>query len=453
MASEVASEGIDLQFSSLLINFDLPWNPMKIEQRIGRIDRIGQRKSVIHIWNIFHEATIDERVYERLLSRLNIFKAALGSMENVVGDVIRVMTNDLFSHELSEEKEQQVIEQSYMAIANRRLQEERLEEESSHLIAHGDYIQNKVKAAQELKRFISSEDLYLYFKDYFQREHPGTRIVRVDDRQMLFDIELVAAAKYELTDFLQREKLQGKTRLIQPQGNTPVRFLFENKVATPQNFYVEVISQYHPIIRFISEFYRAKGLRTFHPVISAQVSADDVPSVQMGRYVFSIARWSMRVATRDVERLAYQAINIDTGIFLDSDPAEQVINSAAMLGQDWSGAHATMNGELIEERYSQCVDELDVRYAEFVETLRRESADRIALQLHNLQAHLDRESAKLEELIWRLRDQKKFKGVMLQENKLKKLRQRVTEQMEYVKSAESPRHEGVTVTNGVILVC
>ena len=452
LASEVASEGIDLQFSSLVINYDLPWNPMKIEQRIGRIDRIGQRKSVIHIWNIFHEATIDERVYERLLNRLNIFKAALGSIENVLGEVIREMTNDLFSHELSDEQEQRVIEQSYMAIANRRLQEERLEEESSHLIAHGDYIQNKVKAAQELKRFITSEDLYCYFRDFFQREFPGTRIVRTDDDQMLFDIELVAAAKYGLTDFLQREKLQGKTRLVQPQGNTPVRFLFENKVATPQDFYVEVISQYHPVIRYISEQYRAKGLRIFHPVISAQVSGDCLSSVRKGSYVFSISRWSMRVATRDIERLAYLAINVETKTFLDADPAEQLINSAAMLGEEWSGAHTALDGEEVEELYGQCIDELDAQYANFVATLQRENSDRIALQLHNLQTHMDREASKLEVLIARLRAEQKLRGLRLQENKLKKLRQRISEQMEYVRGAEVPRHESVTVSNGVIRV-
>lgn len=44
VATEVASEGVDLQFSRLLINYDLPWNPMRVEQRIGRIDRLGQRQ-------------------------------------------------------------------------------------------------------------------------------------------------------------------------------------------------------------------------------------------------------------------------------------------------------------------------------------------------------------------------------------------------------------------------
>src|SRR2546427_8843281 len=57
LASEVASEGIDLQFARVLINYDLPWNPMKVEQRIGRIDRIGQQSQKIFIWNLFYDET------------------------------------------------------------------------------------------------------------------------------------------------------------------------------------------------------------------------------------------------------------------------------------------------------------------------------------------------------------------------------------------------------------
>lgn len=66
LASEVGSEGVDLQFCRLLINYDLPWNPMRIEQRIGRLDRIGQKSDKILIWNMLHDTTIDKRIYDKL---------------------------------------------------------------------------------------------------------------------------------------------------------------------------------------------------------------------------------------------------------------------------------------------------------------------------------------------------------------------------------------------------
>ncbi|MFA0025976.1 helicase-related protein, partial [Vibrio sp. 10N.261.49.A5] len=57
LSSEVASEGVDLQFCRVLINYDLPWNPMRIEQRIGRIDRYGQKSEKIHIINFCYADT------------------------------------------------------------------------------------------------------------------------------------------------------------------------------------------------------------------------------------------------------------------------------------------------------------------------------------------------------------------------------------------------------------
>lgn len=451
LASEVASEGVDLQFSSLLINYDLPWNPMKIEQRIGRIDRIGQKAAVINIWNIFHEGTIDQRVYEKLFLRLEIFKQVLGSLEAVLTGDMKNMSFDLFRHELTPEQEDQVIEQTYMALANRKLQEEALEEQASHLIAHGDYIQNKVKAAQELKRFVTADDIYYYFRDFFEGEYEGTRIRRVDDDAMLFEIDLSSDPRYDFSEFLRRERLLGKTRLVQPTGNQPVRYLFQNTVTVgPPG--CEVISQYHPVIRFISERYRAKGVRTFTPVISTNLPYQVFPEVPKGIYAFAVSRWSMRVATRDIERLAYHAIDIDTGEPLDNGAAEKMVNTAALQGTSWLGAKNALDGQVTEDRYGECVDALDDAYHAFVENLKRENADRISLQLRNLDGYLQREKTKLLEVITRLRHAGKLRGVKLNEDKLKKLSQRVDEQRKIIKAAETPTYESVAVTSGVVLI-
>src|SRR5664279_1191189 len=69
LTSEVGGEGIDLQAASVLFNYDLPWNPMVVEQRIGRIDRIGQQAKRLVIMNFVVEGSIEERVLERLLTK------------------------------------------------------------------------------------------------------------------------------------------------------------------------------------------------------------------------------------------------------------------------------------------------------------------------------------------------------------------------------------------------
>lgn len=70
LCTDAAAEGLNLQTADLLINFDLPWNPAKVEQRIGRIDRIGQKYHEIFVANYAYSGSAEERVYGRLLSRL-----------------------------------------------------------------------------------------------------------------------------------------------------------------------------------------------------------------------------------------------------------------------------------------------------------------------------------------------------------------------------------------------
>lgn len=80
--TEVGSEGLDYQFCDMMINYDLPWNPMRIEQRIGRIDRRGQKSEVVNIYNVITENTVDAEIYHRCLMRIGVF-------ENSIGDVKR----------------------------------------------------------------------------------------------------------------------------------------------------------------------------------------------------------------------------------------------------------------------------------------------------------------------------------------------------------------------------
>lgn len=88
ISTEVLSEGVDLQFCETIINYDLPWNPMRVEQRIGRIDRIGQRSDVIHIFNISCSGTVEDRVLSRLYERIDIFKRSIGNINDILGKEI-----------------------------------------------------------------------------------------------------------------------------------------------------------------------------------------------------------------------------------------------------------------------------------------------------------------------------------------------------------------------------
>jgi superfamily II DNA or RNA helicase len=87
LSSEVGSEGLDFQFCDALVNYDIPWNPMRIEQRIGRIDRYGQASETVAIYNLVTPGTVDFDIYDRCLLRIGIFERAIGGSEAILGEI------------------------------------------------------------------------------------------------------------------------------------------------------------------------------------------------------------------------------------------------------------------------------------------------------------------------------------------------------------------------------
>jgi len=91
VCTDAASEGLNLQAAGALINFDLPWNPSKVEQRIGRIDRIGQVLPVLPIVNLYLKHSVDDRVYGALAARCGLFETFVGPMQPVLSQALRML--------------------------------------------------------------------------------------------------------------------------------------------------------------------------------------------------------------------------------------------------------------------------------------------------------------------------------------------------------------------------
>src|SRR5205807_10442628 len=81
VSSEVGCEGLDYEFCDRLVNYDIPWNPMRIEQRIGRIDRFGQQAEKVMIFNFVTPGTVEERIFFRCYERIGIFRDTVGDCE------------------------------------------------------------------------------------------------------------------------------------------------------------------------------------------------------------------------------------------------------------------------------------------------------------------------------------------------------------------------------------
>lgn len=94
--SDAASEGLNLQAAGSIINLDVPWNPARLEQRIGRIDRLGQRKPEVRVYNLWYPNSVEAEMYKRLLARKETLELAVGAFPSLVADSIKNSVAEFF---------------------------------------------------------------------------------------------------------------------------------------------------------------------------------------------------------------------------------------------------------------------------------------------------------------------------------------------------------------------
>ena len=84
LCSEAAAEGLNFQFCGAMVNYDMPWNPMRVEQRIGRIDRLGQKHDKIRIFNLHYDDTVEADIYRVLSERIRVFEGVVGQLQPIL---------------------------------------------------------------------------------------------------------------------------------------------------------------------------------------------------------------------------------------------------------------------------------------------------------------------------------------------------------------------------------
>lgn len=87
LCTKSASEGLNLQTCGVICQYSLPWNPMQVEQQIGRLDRIGQIHPTVRIHNFYYDGTVEAKVYRRLRERINAFETVVGNLQPILAQV------------------------------------------------------------------------------------------------------------------------------------------------------------------------------------------------------------------------------------------------------------------------------------------------------------------------------------------------------------------------------
>ena len=398
LSSEVGSEGVDLQFSAIVVNYDLPWNPMRLEQRIGRVDRLGQTREKVTILNLIYNDTIDQRIYERLYERLEIGRRALGEMEAILGDPIYQMTLKLLDPQLTDKQKEDAIDQTFLALEKRRREEEELEAEAGSLVHHGDYILERIMESRDKHRWLSSEDILVYARDRILKDFPGSVIEASPVGSDTYRIELSPEGVTAFQTFLSRSRIRGRTRLL--TGGPRQRFRFTSSVVQKGRG-IECISQLHPLVRFAAERDLDDASVREPQAVAASVPLKALPSgCTPGLYVLAAHRWSngaRAAGTWNSARIGYAGASVETGEPIGVDLAERMMAAAAEQGRPIlnPGMHPGLAraGQMLRELVQP---ELERRFDEFVDQAAAEIEDRTAIRSRSLSRHFEKKLAMLE---------------------------------------------------------
>lgn len=288
--TEVGSEGLDYQFCDMMINYDLPWNPMRIEQRIGRIDRRGQQSEAVSIYNVITNGTVDADIYYRCLMRIGIFESSIGECEEILGDIATQIDQIAVDSSLTEEERRIKLEQ--MADNEvRKIQEmDRLEEEEKEFFG---FDLSEYTTTQEIHNaenpWLNHKGLQIMIEQYLNaRLGQGTYILGEGDVKQL---RLSANARLALREDF-RKLPAGRNAVRQTwdiylKGKAPLHTITFDSDAAEKNRDAFFITAMHPLARQAAEYYESNE----KAYIRLQYANDDLP---VGAYHFSVYAWSYR---------------------------------------------------------------------------------------------------------------------------------------------------------------
>jgi len=170
ISTEIGGEGRNFQFCRVLINYDLPWNPMKLEQRIGRLDRIGQESKEIYIYNFFLEGTIETDILFALNKRINLFEESIGVLEPIIGKIEKGIKEIIFVE--SEGRKRKKLNDFYRNLDEQfqRAKEIEMQFEDLLIDKKSFRMDDLITSCEDVK--LTHNELYLLMKYFFElRNH------------------------------------------------------------------------------------------------------------------------------------------------------------------------------------------------------------------------------------------------------------------------------------------
>ena len=370
LSSEIGSEGLDMQFCNSMVNYDLPWNPMVVEQRIGRIDRFGQKAKVVNIYNIVVAGSIQEEIYMRLLERIGIFKGTIGDMEAIldapvnggmsIQDVYNKMEKEFFTKELSAADRERKISEVERAIENEKENLQHLQEGLSNTLTNDAYFRDEINRILYNNAYVTEQELQNYLESVIRQKLTTCSLDSVDKGIMEFRVAQSDANA--LRNFLVQyeDRTSDESRINASQFKHKVedaqKFLltFSQEVAydDPTLNYLNI---YHPMIQACLNYFKQnddQNKTSFSYSLRSDELLHEGEVYYMGLYQLTTSRMvqGVKKTAGDLLPVVYNIANDE--LVEDQDIIDRIYRRSQIEGAERNASNSDVQAEIIENMKS-----------------------------------------------------------------------------------------------------
>ena len=401
LSSEVGAEGLDMQFANTEINYDLPWNPMRLEQRIGRIDRIGQKSKKIFIINLFCRNTISDRIRIALYDKIQIFTDSIGEIEDIMGDTVMKIEKDLLSPELTEKEKEAAANEAINRLCTNMRAKKELEESAGISKAYSDRILEYVGKAENSNRYIRREDLINYVVDFCNNEGNGSKLSQDKKDKDLWHFVFSAEDRAAFQNYAARNNLESGFSTLHdltctfPQGR---------RSAARTNIDVN-----HPLIKWMHDVVETSTFqKNFNHCYCMSMPRNELDEGKYPEriYVFCIAQMEyLGLKKKQKELFCYASGVNDIGV-LGRDDSEFLIGQILFKGRNTTNFSALLpeDGLSAMSMAMDCCHEqinsaMETSYTEFIQ----DNEDLKASTLAKVSDYYDYEIRKIKDQIDQLK--------------------------------------------------
>ena len=386
LSSEVGSEGLDMQFCNSMVNYDLPWNPMVVEQRIGRIDRFGQKSPTVNIYNVIVADSIQEDIYIRLLDRIGIFRGTIGDMEAIldaplerggsvtIQDVYNKLEKELYTSRLTEDEKRRKIAEIELAIANEKESIKHLEEGLDNALTNDAYFKDEINRIQNNNAYVTEIELRNYLESAIRQELTTCSLVKVE--KDIYELQLPLSNPRILLNFLTQNQPDGEENATmfrqfrnEIEDKQAIRMTFNQQVAY-DNSKLLFMNIYNPIIQACLNYFRKHDDESKTSFCYA-LSSDDIlkkdTAYYMVVYQMSITRKVLGVPKRTDSLLPLLYSVDEQRVITEETMIDRIFSRSQTEGMEHNASNRDIDPEMLQ----------DMRY-DFAEEITGQKATRMA---------------------------------------------------------------------------